>query len=136
MSADGQWIYIADFGERKVYRYDDAGNLTEIVDATRIATALHLFNRRWSRRVLGQNAVVLLITDGLDRDVSHSLRFEAERLTKSCHRLIWLNPLLRYEGFEAKAAGIQALMPYVDDFRPMHNLNSFRSLVEALSSRR
>ncbi len=103
---------------------------------TRIARALHEFNRHWSRRVLGQNGVVLLISDGLDRDSEHSLSFEADRLRKSCHRLIWLNPLLRYDGFEAKAAGIQALLPHVDDFRPMHDLNSLRSLIEALSHHR
>ncbi|MEM6730618.1 MAG: VWA domain-containing protein, partial [Myxococcota bacterium] len=107
--------------------------VTDWSGGTRIATALHRFNKQWSRRVLGQNAVVLLITDGLDRDLEHSLSFEAERLRKSCHRLVWLNPLLRYEGFEAKAAGIQELMPHVDDFRPIHNLESFRSLIQALS---
>lgn len=110
--------------------------VTDWSGGTRIARALHRFNRTWSRRVLGQNAVVLLISDGLDRDAEHSLSFEAERLRKSCHRLIWLNPLLRYDGFEAKAAGIQALLPHVDDFRPMHSLNSLRALVEALSKRR
>ncbi|MEL6543147.1 MAG: VWA domain-containing protein [Myxococcota bacterium] len=101
---------------------------------TRIATTLHRFNRIWARRVLGQNAVVLLITDGLDRDSEHRLGFEAERLRKSCHRLIWLNPLLRFSEFEPRAAGIQALLPHVDDFRPMHNLNSLKGLLEALAA--
>lgn len=101
---------------------------------TRIGFCLREFNHRWSRRLLGQNAVVLLITDGLDADAGDRLAFEAERLAKSCRRLVWLNPLLRYEGFEAKPAGIRALLPYVDDFRPVHSLASLESLAAALSS--
>lgn len=101
---------------------------------TRIGVCLHDFNRRWSRRLLAQNAVVLLITDGLDADAGDRLAFEAERLAKSCRRLVWLNPLLRYEGFEAKPAGIRALLPYVDDFRPVHSLASLESLAAALST--
>jgi uncharacterized protein with von Willebrand factor type A (vWA) domain len=101
---------------------------------TRIGACLREFNRRWSRRLLAQNAVVLLITDGLDADAGEGLAFEAERLAKSCRRLVWLNPLLRYEGFEAKPAGIRALLPYVDDFRPVHSLASLESLAAALSS--
>ncbi|MEO1483080.1 MAG: VWA domain-containing protein [Myxococcota bacterium] len=110
---------------------------TEVTDwsgGTRIATSLRAFNRRWSRRVLSQNAHVLLITDGLDRDLDESLEFEAQRLRKSCARLTWLNPLLRYEDFEPRARGVQTLLCYSDDFRPMHNLQSFRDLVAALAS--
>src|SRR4029079_18345458 len=90
------------------------------------------FNRRWSRRLLGQNAVVLLISDGLDADAGDGLAFEAERLGKSCTRLVWLNPLLRYAGFEARPAGIRALLPHVDDFLPVHNLDSLTQLAAAL----
>lgn len=100
---------------------------------TRIGETLHRFNRDWSRRVLGQGATVLLITDGLDRDGGAGLAEEAERLRKSCRRLIWLNPLLRWEGFEPKAAGIRAILPHVDDFRPAHNIDSLKALVHALS---
>ena len=101
---------------------------------TRIGQCLRAFNHQWSRRVLGQGAVVLLISDGLDRDPESGLDFEAERLQKSCRRLIWLNPLLRFDGFEPKAGGIRRLLPYVDDFRPVHNLKSLQELIEALSS--
>ncbi|CAO3420003.1 vWA domain-containing protein [Azospirillum argentinense] len=100
---------------------------------TRIGTALHAFNRTWARRVLGQGAVVLLITDGLDRDGGEGLAVEAERLHKSCRRLVWLNPLLRWEGFAPKSSGIRALLPHVDDFRPVHNLNSLAGLADALN---
>jgi uncharacterized protein with von Willebrand factor type A (vWA) domain len=101
---------------------------------TRIGACLADFNRRFARRLLAQNAVVLLITDGLDADAGAGLAFEAERLAKSCRRLVWLNPLLRYDGFEAKPAGIRALLPWVDDFRPVHNLASLAALAQALST--
>jgi len=100
---------------------------------TRIGACLAEFNRRWSRRLLGQNAVVLLISDGLDAEGGEGLAFEAERLAKSCTRLIWLNPLLRYSGFEARPAGIRALLPHVDDFLPVHNLASLTDLASALA---
>jgi uncharacterized protein with von Willebrand factor type A (vWA) domain len=100
---------------------------------TRIGHCLHEFNRVWSRRVLGQGAIVLLITDGLDRDNAEGLAAEAERLHKSCRRLIWLNPLLRYEGYRPKSQGAKALMPHVDEFRPVHNLESLGQLAEVLS---
>ncbi|MGA2945218.1 MAG: VWA domain-containing protein, partial [Xanthobacteraceae bacterium] len=87
---------------------------------TRIASSLHAFNRQWARRVLGQGAVVLLITDGLERDADDSLQFEIDRLHRSCRRLVWLNPLLRFEGFEARARGIRTMLPNVDEFRPIH----------------
>jgi len=100
---------------------------------TRIATSLAEFNRRWSRRVLGQGAVVLLITDGLERDPDERLAFEMDRLHRSCRRLVWLNPLLRFSGFEAKARGIRSMLPHVDEMRPIHNLDSMRSLCQSLS---
>jgi uncharacterized protein len=100
---------------------------------TRIATALHEFNRVWSRRVLSGNPTVLLITDGLERDTDEDLEREMDRLHRSCRRLVWLNPLLRFEGFQAKAKGIRAMLPHVDEFRPAHSLNAVEDLVKALS---
>ena len=99
---------------------------------TRIGACLREFNLRWSRRVLGQSAVVLLISDGLDRDVGEGLAENTERLHKSCYRLIWLNPLLRYDGFEARPAGIRAMLPHVDAFLPVHNIESLKNLAISL----
>ncbi|MEM6660880.1 MAG: VWA domain-containing protein [Pseudomonadota bacterium] len=101
---------------------------------TRIGECLQVFNKTWSRRVLGQGAVVLLITDGLDRDDPGRLGKEAERLQLSCRRLIWMNPLLRWDGFEAKAQGIRALLPHVDTFISAHNIESLEGLAEVLNS--
>ncbi|MDH5528529.1 MAG: VWA domain-containing protein [Paracoccaceae bacterium] len=95
---------------------------------TRIGEALYRFNRDWSRRVLGQGAVVLLITDGLERGETELLKTEAARLARSCRRLIWLNPLLRFEGFAPQAAGIRALLPIVDSFFACHSLDSLADL--------
>jgi uncharacterized protein len=103
---------------------------------TRIASSLAAFNKQWARRVLGGGAIVLLITDGLERDPDDRLAFEIDRLHRSCRRLIWLNPLLRFEGFEAKARGVQTMLPHVDEFRPVHNLDSMEALCRALSGRR
>ncbi len=100
---------------------------------TRIGACLEDFNKRWSRRVLGQGGMVLLITDGLDRDDPARLEHEAERLHLSCRKLIWLNPLLRWDGFEAKAQGVKALLPHVDSFRAAHNVDSLEALAEALT---
>ncbi len=100
---------------------------------TRIAASLHAFNRQWARRVLGQGAVVLLITDGLERDDDDTLSFEIDRLHRSCRRLVWLNPLLRFEGFEPRAKGVRTMLPHVDELRPIHNLDSMAELVRALS---
>src|SRR5215471_7353999 len=83
---------------------------------------------------LGQGAIVLLITDGLDRDAGAGLAHEMDRLHRSCRRLIWLNPLLRYEGFEPRSLGMRAMMPHVDEFRPVHNLESLETLIEVLSA--
>jgi uncharacterized protein with von Willebrand factor type A (vWA) domain len=99
---------------------------------TRIASSLRAFNKLWARRVLGQGAIVLLITDGLERDADDTLAFEIDRLHRSCRSLIWLNPLLRFEGFEARARGIRTMLPHVDEFRPIHNLDSISALVASL----
>ena len=103
---------------------------------TRIGACLGEFNRRWSRRLLAQGAIVLLISDGLDSDVGEGLAAEMERLAKSCRRLIWLNPLLRYEKFEARPAGIRAMLPYVDELLPVHNLESLKQLATAFAQPR
>jgi len=105
---------------------------------TRIGEALDLFNKQWSRRVLGQGAVVLLITDGLERGGPEELdRLGAatERLRNSCRRLIWLNPLLRFAGFQPRSQGIRVMLPLVHEHRPVHNIDSLRALVETLSGR-
>ncbi len=102
---------------------------------TRISETLAEFNRLWSRRVLSQGAVVLLITDGLERESVDDLPQQIERLQKSCRRLIWLNPLLRFEGFEARAMGVRAMLPHVDEFRSVHNLNAISDLVSALDGK-
>ena len=99
---------------------------------TRIGACLKEFNHRWARRLLGQGAVVLLISDGLDSDAGEGLRLEMDRLSKSAREVIWLNPLLRYDKFEAKPAGIRAMLPYVDAFLPVHNLASLTQLGAAL----
>ena len=101
---------------------------------TRIATSLHVFNKLWARRVLN-GAIVLLITDGLERDGDDTLAFEMERLHRSARRVIWLNPLLRFDRFEAKARGIRAMLPHVDEFRAIHNLDSMAELARALTDR-
>ncbi|MBL9055441.1 MAG: VWA domain-containing protein [Rhodobacteraceae bacterium] len=100
---------------------------------TRIGACLHAFNRDWSRRVLGQGAVVLLITDGLDRDDAALLAREAERLHLSARRLVWINPLLRWDGFAPRAAGIRALLPHVDSFRAGHSVASLEGLGRVIS---
>ena len=95
---------------------------------TRIGDCLHVFNRDWSRRVLGQGGVVLLISDGLDRDSSHQLAGEMERLHLSARRVIWLNPLLRWDGFAPKARGIREMLPHVDSFRAGHSIATLEDL--------
>jgi uncharacterized protein with von Willebrand factor type A (vWA) domain len=143
---DRDRVYTFLFGTRltaitRFLRYRDVDlALDKIVAAvedwsggTRIGHCLAEFNRRWSRRVLGQGAVVLFITDGLDREGGSGLGREMDRLHKSCRRLIWLNPLLRYEGFAPKSLGMKAILPHVDEFRPVHNLDSLGELVAALS---
>jgi len=110
-----------------------AGAVRDWSGGTRIGACLKRFNAVWSRRVLAQGAVVLIISDGLDRDDAAGLAGAMDRLHRSCRRLIWLNPLLRYSDFQPRARGIRAMLPHVDDFRPVHNLNSLTDLAEALA---
>ncbi|MDF1687271.1 MAG: VWA domain-containing protein [Parvibaculaceae bacterium] len=110
---------------------------TEVDDwdgGTKISTALRRFNIDWARRVLGQGATVLLITDGLDRDGPGELSQEMARLHRTSKRLIWLNPLLRYDRFEPKASGIRAMLPHVDVFQSIHNVKSMEDLLLALNT--
>jgi uncharacterized protein with von Willebrand factor type A (vWA) domain len=111
-----------------------AGRVEDWSGGTRIGHCLATFNKNWSRRVLSQGAVVLLISDGLDRDAAEGLPKEMERLHKSCRRLIWLNPLLRYDAYEPRSQGAQAMIRHVDDFRTIHNLESMQDLAAALST--
>lgn len=110
-----------------------AAHVVDWSGGTRIGHCLDLFNRLWGRRVLGQGAIALLISDGLDRDDAAGLDAAMERLRKSCRRLIWLNPLLRFSGYETKSLGARAMIDHVDDFRPIHNLQSLRDLAAILS---
>ena len=103
---------------------------------TRIASSLRAFNVDWSRRVLAQGAVVVLITDGLDRDDPAALAREAERLHLSARRVIWVNPLLRWDSFAPKARGVQALLPHVDCLRAGHSVASLGALAQAVSDPR
>lgn len=100
---------------------------------TRIGDCLHEFNRRWSRRVLGQGAVVLLVSDGLDCGDGTNLAREMAFLHRSSRRVVWLNPLLRFEGFEPRASGVRTMLPHVDDFVPAHNIASLSDLGRILS---
>jgi uncharacterized protein with von Willebrand factor type A (vWA) domain len=101
---------------------------------TRIGEAIHKFNFHWARRVLGRGAVVLIISDGWDRGEPRALAVEMERLQKSCHRLIWLNPLIGSDGYEPMTQGLVAALPYVDDFLSVRNLNSLAELGRQLST--
>lgn len=105
---------------------------------TRIGASLAAFNKTWSRRVLSGGPIVLLVSDGLERgdgsaDALDVLAREADRLHRSCRRLVFLNPLLRYDGFEAKAQGIRTLLPHVDELRSIHSVDSVAALVAALA---
>lgn len=100
---------------------------------TRIGESLLTFNTRWARRVLGQGAIVLIISDGWDRGDVEVLRREMARLQRMSFRLIWLNPLLGSPTYQPLTRGIQAALPYVDDFLPVHNLESLENLAIALS---
>ncbi len=109
-----------------------ASAIQDWAGGTRIGVCLEEFNRKWSRRLLGQNAVVLLISDGLDRDIGEGLGAEMERLHKSCRKLVWLNPLLRYDGFQPRPSGVRAMLPHVDAFMPVHNIDSLVGLAREL----
>ena len=148
---DGNWgrINAFTFGTRltNITRALGRKDVDEALDAvgreardwqggTRIGAALERFNKDWSRRVLGQGAVVLLISDGLERDDLGLLEREIERLHKSCRTLLWLNPLLRWSEFTPKAGGIRTILPHVDGFHACHSLDSLSDLARALSSSR
>ena len=110
-----------------------AGVVPDWSGGTRIGESIEDFNRHWARRVLGQGAVVLLVSDGLDRGEPDGLADAMDRLHRSARRVVWLNPLLRFAGFQPRSQGIRAMLPHVDEFRPVHNLNSLRDLVLTLS---
>ncbi len=126
---------------RQLRRKDIDEALAEVVrvvddwsGGTRIGDAIKAFNYKWARRVLGQGAVVLIISDGWDRGDVSLLAREMARLQRSCHRLIWLNPLAGMRGFEPLARGLQAALPFVDDFLPAHNIESLEGLGKLLSN--
>jgi hypothetical protein len=126
---------------RQLRQRDPDEAIAEVVRAvqdwsggTRIAACLHEFNRHWARRVLSGSPTVLLVTDGLEHAQIDELGREAERLAKSCRRLVWLNPLLRYEGFQPKARGVRALLAHVSSFLPVHNLDSLEALARTLAA--
>ncbi|HYA66263.1 MAG TPA: VWA domain-containing protein, partial [Burkholderiaceae bacterium] len=100
---------------------------------TRISVCLEEFNRRWARRVLSGSRTVLLMSDGLERGDARALSWQTERLSKSCRRLVWLNPLLRYDAFEPKAQGIRAMLPHVDQLLPVHSVDSLTQLAQVLA---
>jgi uncharacterized protein with von Willebrand factor type A (vWA) domain len=113
---------------------DATGLVADWGGGTRIGDTLRTFNWLWSRRVLRQGAIVLLISDGWDRGNAELLRAEMARLRRACRRLIWLNPLIAQPGYAPLTAGLQAALPYVDDFLPIHNLVSLEQLIVALAS--
>ena len=103
---------------------------------TRIGECLERFNVDWSRRVLAQDGVVILLSDGLERDPETDLDFQMQRLRRSCRQLIWMNPMLRYAQFEPKAAGVRTMLPHVDQFIPAHNVDSLLDLARLLGEPR
>jgi len=111
-----------------------AGDVPDWAGGTRIGDALRAFNVRWARRVLGRGPVVLLISDGWDRGDPATLAREIARLQRSCHRLVWLNPLLGSPAYEPLTRGMQTALPFIDDFLPVHNLVSLEDLVAHLES--
>lgn len=110
-----------------------AGSVHDWSGGTRIGAALESFNRQWARRVMGQGAIVMVISDGWDRGDPALLSREMARLQRQSYRLLWLNPLLGSEGYQPLTQGIQAVLPYVDDFLPIHNLASLEALAEVLN---
>jgi uncharacterized protein len=114
---------------------DDVGKtVRDWSGGTRIGESLNTFNRIWAKRVLGRGAVVLMISDGWEQGDPELLGKQMERLQKTCHRLIWLNPLIATQGFQPETRGLKAALPFVDDFLPVHNLSSLESLARHLES--
>ncbi len=141
-------VHTLTFGTRltnitRALRHRDPDQALELASAqvqdwkggTRIASCLDDFNRHWARRLLGANAALLLVTDGLDRDEHGELTRAAQQLRLFARQIVWLNPLLRYDRFEARAGGVRALLPCVDRFLPVHNLASLADLATALTAR-
>jgi uncharacterized protein with von Willebrand factor type A (vWA) domain len=110
-----------------------ASQVKDWAGGTRIGETLRAFNRTWARRVLGHGAIVIVISDGWDRGNPELLAVEMERLQRASYRLIWLNPLLGAENYQPLTQGIQAALPYVDDFLPVHNLESLEALALLLN---
>ena len=142
-----KWVEAFTFGTRlsritHYLRKKDANDSLELINGsvkdwsggTKIGETLETFNRIWARRVLSGGAIVLVISDGWDTGNIELLGKETDRLHRSCHRLVWLNPNLGYEDFKPLTQGLQAILPHVDDFLPIHNLNSLIDLVDILSS--
>ena len=142
-----KWVEAFTFGTRlsritHYLRKKDANDSLELINGsvkdwsggTKIGETLETFNRIWARRVLSGGAIVIVISDGWDTGNIELLGKETDRLHRSCHRLVWLNPNLGYEDFKPLTQGLQAILPHVDDFLPIHNLNSLIDLVDILSS--
>jgi uncharacterized protein with von Willebrand factor type A (vWA) domain len=141
-------VHTLTFGTRltnitRALRHRDPDHALELASAqvqdwkggTRIAACLDDFNRHWARRLLGANAALLLVSDGLDRDEHGELTRAAKQLRLFARQIVWLNPLLRFDRFEPRAGGVRALLPYVDRFLPVHNLASLADLATALTAR-
>lgn len=124
-----RWLAVKDV-DRALARI--GGDVVDWDGGTRIAVCLERFNVEWGRRVLTQNAVVILLSDGLECDPESDLEFQVQRLRLSCRSLVWLNPMLRYEGFAPRASGIRRMLPHVDRFLPAHNVESLRALAQSL----
>ncbi len=113
---------------------DAAGEILDWSGGTRIGESLGIFNRHWARRVLRRGAVVVIVSDGWERGDVADLGREIRHLHHRCHRLIWLNPHVGRPGYEPLVEGMVAALPYIDDFLPIHNLQSLRALADALAS--
>ncbi|MDE0309881.1 MAG: VWA domain-containing protein [Acidiferrobacterales bacterium] len=111
-----------------------ADSVADWYGGTKIGECLKDFNFNWARRLPLHSAVVLLVTDGLDRSESGDLESQIGLLQRSCRKLIWLNPLLRYDEFQPKVSGIRKMLPHVDAFLPVHNLVSLSDLTHVLGS--
>jgi uncharacterized protein with von Willebrand factor type A (vWA) domain len=109
-----------------------AGHVRDWAGGTRIAGSLRAFNKEWSRRVLRRGAIVVIVSDGCDRDAGEGLAREMRYLQHRCHRLIWLNPFLGHERYEPRIEGMAAALPFVDDFLPVHNVQALDEFAEAL----